>query len=387
MDKHILGKFILLLFVFCLGTHVSSAQTVGTDDDVRQRAIRLGVMLPLHDVNGDGKRMVEYYRGVLMACDSLKKLGISTNVFAWNLSEETDVNTVLKDPNARRCDIIFGPLYSKQVQEMSKFVEEHNIMMVIPFSIVAPEIYTNRRIFQVYQNSNVQTEANARRFCGWFKDYHPVIIDCGDTLSTKGMFTSTLRRMLEQNGIKYSITNLKKSSDKYFENSFDATKRNVVVLNTGRSEELNAVFGRLSAVTVSNPEIQISMFGYTEWLMYVNYQIENFYKYDVYIPSNFFTNLNSSATERIMQKYRWNFHQDMIPALPRFALTGFDHAYFFLRGLHKYGMDFDGAAGRFGYPPVQTPLKFERIGNGGLQNKAYMFIHYKPDHQIDILNY
>ena len=41
--------------------------------DVRQRAIRVGVMLPLHKVNNDGKRMVEYYRGLLMACDTLKK--------------------------------------------------------------------------------------------------------------------------------------------------------------------------------------------------------------------------------------------------------------------------------------------------------------------------
>ena len=39
--------------------------------DAKPKAIRVGVMLPLHDENGDGKRMVEYYRGVLMACDSL----------------------------------------------------------------------------------------------------------------------------------------------------------------------------------------------------------------------------------------------------------------------------------------------------------------------------
>ena len=77
----------------------------------------------------------------------------------------------------------------------------------------------------------------------------------------------------------------------------------------------------------------------------------------------------------------------MMPSLPRFALTGFDHAYFFIRGLHKYGMTFDGAAGRFGYPPVQTPLKFERVGNGGLQNKAYMFVHYMPDQKIEAVNY
>jgi hypothetical protein len=55
--------------------------------------------------------------------------------------------------------------------------------------------------------------------------------------------------------------------------------------------------------------------------------------------------------------------------------------------LNKYGETFDGAAGRFGYPAVQTPLKFERIGNGGLQNRAFMFVHYRPDHQIEAVNY
>ena len=32
------------------------------DTDMRKRAIRIGVMLPLHNENGDGKRMTEYSR-------------------------------------------------------------------------------------------------------------------------------------------------------------------------------------------------------------------------------------------------------------------------------------------------------------------------------------
>ena len=83
-------------------------------DDVRKRAIRLGVMLPLHDNDGDGRRMVEYYRGVLMACDSLKKLGISVDVNAWNASEDCDINKILNNHAAAECDLIIGPLYSKQ---------------------------------------------------------------------------------------------------------------------------------------------------------------------------------------------------------------------------------------------------------------------------------
>ena len=363
------------------------ASTADKDNnDVRTREIRLGVMLPLHNENGDGKRMTEYYRGVLMACDTLKKEGISVDVHAWNVAENDNVRTTLNDHNAARLDMIIGPLYSKHVSAMARFAEENDLLLMIPFSINAPELYTNRHIFQVYQNPDELMESTVRRFCEWFKDYHPIIVDCNDAESTKGAFTAMLRRQLDQRGIDYSLTSLQ-SSDENFKKAFIPGKRNIVVLNTARSPQLNATFGRLSAVALGNPDLSISMFGYTEWLMYADRQIENFYRYDVYVPSHFYTNLMSSSTERFQQNYLRNFHQEMMSSLPRFAITGFDHALFFLRGLHKYGKQFDGAAGRFGYAPIQTPLKFERIGIGGLRNRAYMFIHYMPDHRIETINY
>lgn len=357
-----------------------------TPNDIRRRAIKLGVMLPLHNVNNDGRRMVEYYRGLLMACDTLRREGISVDVRAWNTPEDGNINAILQDPEAANCDIIVGPLYSKQMAALSNFVEQHDILLFIPFSITAPELYTNRNIFQVYQPVNELTENTARRCAEWFKGYHPIIIDCGDSTSTKGNFTSAFRRQLEVMDVKYSLTSLKSSGEK-FARAFVLDKPNLVILNTARSPELLSVFARLKSLASANPTLRISMFGYTEWMMYLQHQQENFHRFSVYIPAPYFTNTESTLANQLQQRYLKNFHQDMMPSLPRFAFTGYDHAIFMLRGLHKYGKTFDGAAGRFGYQPVQTPLKFERIGNGGLQNRSYMFIHYKPDGTAETINY
>ena len=348
--------------------------------------IRLGVMLPLHDVNGDGRRMVEYYRGVLMACDSLKKLGISVDVHAWNTPDDEDISPVLQDKAAQQCDLIIGPLYSKQMAQLSQFVTQHDIRLVIPFSINAPELLTNRNIFQIYQSPNNFNESVIEQFMQKFSSYHPVLIDCNDSTSTKGSFTSGLRRQLEVRGISYGITNLK-SSETAFANAFSKTQRNIVILNTGRSPELNVAIAKLNGLVTSQPSVQVTLFGYTDWLMYTQYQLDNFYKYDVYIPSAFHYNPLTSKTQRVQQKYRWNFHQDMMNALPRFAITGFDHAMFFLQGFHRYGKDFTGAPGLLGYDPVQTPLKFERIGNGGLRNRSLLFVHYLPEHRVETINF
>ena len=367
-------------------TKPSEVAPVASGGEIKGRPIRLGVMLPLHDINGDGRRMVEYYRGLLMACDSLKKLGISVDVHAWNTPDNENIAPVLRDKDAKKCDFIIGPLYSKQMAALSEFVSQNDIRLVIPFSINAPELFTNRNIFQIYQSPNSFNEQVIDQFMRQFDGYHPVIVDCNDTTSQKGIFTFGLRRKLETQGIQYDITNLK-SSEANFAKAFSKTKPNIVILNTGRSPELRVAFAKLNGMVTNYPGLKITMFGYTEWMMYTTNQLDNFYKYNVYIPAPFYYNPLASKTVRLQRKYRWNFHQDMMNAQPRFALTGFDHAMFFLQGFHKYGKDFTGARGSLNYQPVQTPLQFERIGNGGLRNRCLQFIHYLPEQRVESINF
>jgi hypothetical protein len=68
-------------------------------------------------------------------------------------------------------------------------------------------------------------------------------------------------------------------------------------------------------------------------------------------------------------------------------MTGFDHTMYFVKGMMQYGKDFTGAIGMVGYMPFQTPLHFDRIANGGLQNKALLFVHYTPEHRVETVNF
>ena len=356
-------------------------------NDVRNRAIRVGVMLPLHNVDGDGRRMVEYYRGILMACDSLKKQGISTNVFAWNVPIDADIRQTLLEKNADNCDIIFGPLYTKQVNALSEFCRTYNIKMVIPFSINGNAVETNPQIFQVYQSvSNLNADA-INAFMERFPNHHPVFIDCNDSTSQKGNFTSGLRKQLEAKGVKYSITNLR-SPDDAFARAFSASQQNVVILNTARSPQLNSTLARLNTLTGANPNLSISMYGYTEWLMYTKVYTSYFHKYEAYIPTTFYYNANSLQTQQLEANYKKWFNGEMQPSLPRFAITGFDQANFFLRGLHQYGTDFKGLKSQRVYSHLQTPLIFKQTNAmGGMQNEAFMLVHYTKDNRIESINY
>lgn len=345
-------------------------------------AIRVGVMLPLHNVDGDGRRMVEYYRGMLLAFDQLRLQGYNIDVKAWNVPQDADIRSFLLQEGANKCQLIFGPLYSSMVTPLADFCKAYGIKMVIPFSITGNDVAQNPNIFQVYQPQAQLTESAIRAFIDRFSQYHAVFIDCNDANSDKGTFTFPLRKQLEAKGISHSITNLN-SSETMFAKAFSTTKPNVVVLNTGRSPQLNAAFAKLAKLS----GVSISLFGYTEWLMYEKYDLQNFFKYDTYIPSTFYYNGGLKDTRTIVTNYRTWFKGDMMESLPRFALTGYDQAMFFLRGYHDQGKNFTGAKGTVSYKALQTPLHFKKVGKGGYQNESFMLVHYTRSGVIESVNY
>ena len=380
--KHNLKYFACSLLMAMTAMTVAEAAD-GTD--VRNREVRVGVMLPLHDVDGDGRRMVEFYRGLLMAVNDLKKEGISVDIHAWNVNIDADIRQTLLKDGADKCDLIFGPLYTKQVPQLGEFAKAYNTKVVIPFSINGDEVTKNPQVFQVYQSPDMLNEMTISCFLDRFSNYHPVFIDCNDKDSKKGTFTSGLRLALEKKGIAYNITNLN-SPYESFVKAFAVDKPNVVVLNTGRSPELTQVYRKLDELTLNNKTLKISMFGYTEWLMYERNNLAKFTQYDTYIPSNFYLNISDQKTRTLFQNYNRWFHTPMMESLPRFAITGYDQGCFFIRGLHEHGAKFDGATASKG--AVQTPYRFVKASKkGGYQNHTFQFVHYNTNGAISIVNY
>ena len=172
-----------------------------------------------------------------------------------------------------------------------------------------------------------------------------------------------------------------------FAKAFAPSVRNVVVLNTGRSPQLTAVLNKLDELDAKYPGAVVSLFGYTEWLMYAKYNLDRFYKYDTYIPSTFYYNANSAKTIDLESKYNTWFHQPMQIAMPRFAVTGYDQAMFFIQGVNKYGKNFTGQMTQVNYTPVQTPLHFVKTSKGGYRNQILQLIHYTFNRQIEAVTY
>ena len=216
-------NFLIFLTTFLVVASAAMAQGVQPSAATAKNSINVGVMLPLHDIDGDGRRMTEYYQGMLLAVKELKKEGMNINVRAWNLPIDADPRATLLQDGTTTCDIIFTPLYTKQVKVLGDFCRAYKIKMVIPFSINGNEVDKNPQIYQVYQSPDEMYTTSIQRVAEDFTQYHPVFIDCNDTTSRKGPFTFGLRKVLEDKGVQYNITTLR-SSEEMFARSFSLTQ-------------------------------------------------------------------------------------------------------------------------------------------------------------------
>lgn len=355
---------------------------------VAANAIKVGVMLPLHNQDGDGLRMIEFYRGVLLALDELKTEGITTDVHAWNVPKDADIRATLSDKNAASLNIIFGPLYSNQVKPLADFCHNNNIKLVIPFSIEGNEVASNTEIYQVYQNDDLLNNKAIAAFLERFqKSHHPIFIDCNDPNSQVGAFTSGLRKQLELANVKYDLTNINSSATD-FAKHFSTVQPNVIILNSEKSPQLNTLFAKLDALKRSKPGVAIAMFGYNQWFMYQNYNLAQFFKYNVYIPSTYYYNSASDKTQTFENLYKNKYNTTMSSKyIPRFAINGYDQTQFFIRGYKQYGTKFRATSSEVKYKPLQNRFNFERIGQGGYRNKFFQLIHFKVDQTLESLVY
>lgn len=360
-----------------------------TASKTKSGIVKVGVMLPILNGNSEGARMIEYYRGVRAALDSLAKEGINTEINLWNLAADSVVTTLLSNhPEAASMDIILGPLYSNQVKPLAEFCHKNNVKLVMPFSITGNEVAVNPTIFQIYEPQHDLDSRAIGAFIERFgKTHKPLFIDCNSSSDGKYAFTSALRKSLSGHGINPDITNVNTPLAD-FAKHFSASQPNVIVLNTAQSPQLNRVFAKLDSLKAKAPGLSVSMFGYNEWFMYQRHDLDYFFKYNVHIPTTYYYSNTSSKVEALERDYKAKYGSNMNPdCLPRMALLGYDHTMFFVRGLHKYGKDFTGNEKQSQYKAVQSRLNFKRVGNGGYQNQNFQVIRFKADQTIDSLTY
>ena len=353
------------------------------------QTIKAAVLLPFTEgKNRDEQmRMVEYYEGFLMAVDSLKRQGVSVNLYTYDTKGKSDVTqSILAKEEMKNMDIIFGPAHAANVKTLAEFAEKNQTRVVVPFSPEVEQVFKNPYIYQVNTPQSYLYSEVYEHFLRKFSKANIVFLDAGTGQNEKAEFIKGMKNELKTNQVAYK--HISNSDTLKILAAIDSTRENIFIPTSGKDLSLTRLIPQLTQIRRSYPNVDLHLFGYPEWQTYTQDYLASFYELDTYFYSSFYTNNLFPAAVRFTQEYRRWYSKDMANIFPKYGMLGFDTGYFFLKGLAQEGSQLENNLNRVQVTPIQTGFKFERVNNwGGFINRKVFFVHLTKDFELIKLDF
>lgn len=157
--------------------------------------IKAALLLPFQE----DKRMVEYYEGFLMAVDSLKRTGISLDLYVYDCGKDVStLNTILAKNEMKSMNIIFGPMHQNQIKPLSDFAEKNDIRLVIPFSQKGEEVFNNPAVYQINTPQSYLYSEVYEHFTRQFPNANVIFIDRRALIKEKAGIYQRLETRVEK---------------------------------------------------------------------------------------------------------------------------------------------------------------------------------------------
>ena len=345
--------------------------------------VKVALILPFHE----DKRMIEYYEGFLMAIDSLKRIGTSIDVYAYDSGKGASLNSILSKKELKEMDVIFGPMHQEHIKPLSEFAQKNNIRLVIPFSQKGKEVFNNPSIYQVNTPQSYLYSKVYDHFSSQFPNAHVIVIEPTIPDKDKEKFIIGFKQDLKNKGISSHTVGENVTKDE-LKAILQNDKANIFIPASGNNILLIKILPQLTLLTRENADKNIHLFGYPEWQTYTRDHLESFFELDTYFYSSFYTNTLFPAAVRFTESYHKWYSKDLTSKYPNYAMLGFDTGFFFLKGLSMYGSALENNLNKMKLTAIQTGFMFERVNNwGGFINKKVFFIHFNRNFELEKLEF
>ena len=339
--------------------------------------LKVGVLLPFTD-----KKMVEFYRGLLMAADNIRRSGINLDIYAWDSgSTAAQVEPLL--PGLKGLDIVFGPASALQVQPVVEACREARVRLVLPFWIGQTSI-DYPLLYNVAASNAVLFDVAATKLASYFRERNFVVVRSSSADNRGRILTDVLTRKLSE--LNLPFRELKIEGDDFaYEAAFNQFKDNVVVVDDSSIPSLTVLMSRLKDFGGKHPKYRFSLLGYAGWQEETERLIDDFFACDTYIVSPYYYNVLDDRIKAFESDYLSGFNTPIVQNVPRYAAWGYDLATYFLAGIGSLGDTFEQMQVSLRQEPLQSVYRFERSAAPGFTNQFVQFVHFTTDSKIELI--
>lgn len=364
------------------------------NDNVLNVAVVLSFLLDSYAPK-EQSRMVEYYQGVLMAVEQLKREGYSFVINTYDAGQkDNSLDSLLSSSAFDNIELIIGASYPKHNKQLAKFAKEREIPLVIPFSSKKDEAINNPTVYVANGIQSFILPEISSRFVKTFPNANVIFVE--DTIEgNKKEFIKSLTSELDKNEIPHTTLPMELLSNgdtvlHTLSNVYQEEKEMIVIPTSSSAATLNTLLpSLLHARSIDTLNVaKFKLFGYPEWQIHAKDTRELMYEVDTYFYATFYSHYALPRVAEFQEDFiRW-YNRSIQNIYPRYGMLGYDTGYFFLLAASLYGNEIYEKINQTPFNPVQSDFKFERISEkDGFINKKFFFIHFCPEYYIDKMDF
>lgn len=309
-------------------------------------------------------QFIQFYEGFLIALDSLKKMGLSVNLYMYDVNKDTlSTRRILKNPEMKKMDLIIGLLFHRNFQIVAAFAQKNNIPIVNPLSEREQILTGNTSVFKVYPSQETRITELADFL---FKEYPSEnILILRDFQYKEVDEPETLRKICaERNMNVHSMAGYGSAFE-----SLSREKQNIIVVFSE-----NKVFSieLVTKLSEFRNEYKLMLFGMPRWDKIEGLEPEYLVNLNTHVMAPSFIDYEEAETIKFVSQFQGRFKTD--PEL--LAFQGFDIAVYFLSAMKLYGKAIDHCIPDFRIKSLQSEFQFIQTKGNGFENRHWEIFNY-----------
>jgi LysM repeat protein/ABC-type branched-subunit amino acid transport system substrate-binding protein len=342
-----------------------------------------------------GSGAVEFYEGVLLAMDSLRKEGTKIDLYVYDDEGDTSKTTkIIHKLDSIKPDAIIGPLNSDNARIVSKFCKRTGTIFVPPLVKEDSILKRNPFLFQPTPSSEIEIKSSID-YLSQYQGQNIILVHKPDLL---------MQDELEQFKVQLKITfsQLITDSSRFKELLIDVTKtiniksllrndlKNIVIILSSQEPDVSNV---LTQLYTYSRYYDIMVFGLPSWQKFKNVRIDYLHDLQVTMFTPFYIDYNDEIVKYFIHSCRSKLGFEPYRTTSKgtglnYTFYGFDLTFYFATISKKYGKDALLCADNYKPRLLLTNYTFKRnLQNGCLENNNLNLIRYNKDYSIEKLDY
>lgn len=283
---------------------------------------------PATKVYNKSELFINYYQGMLLACQDLRKThDLNIDIDTFDSAKNIDsVKHILDTIDINKYDFIVGPPYAKTLKLVSDKAKENHIPIISPLSDNSNAIRDNKYAYQINTSKEKVIKKTADYIYNNFKNANYIIVNPSDTTRNNEMLlVDELENRLYSDSVfvnNKDITFARVSYSKFnyygikylLKNEID----NIIIVPTSKTTDIYEIIPKINALTKNNNHIRV--IGFPSWQRLKSLDPSTLFSLNTLMLNTYFVDYRNQNVKTFIKEYREKYNVE--PST--FSFRGYD---------------------------------------------------------------